>query len=127
MSTRRGQSNNCQNIGDTSSVLVANGSEATSVAMSDIKFECTLMDSHMSVVDGEGTARYIKTTNAASNILTAPLFHPRSPPLADLGTSTFALVFPQRSTNKKMELTAYTGLMLYRVTRTDRLILIMVS
>ncbi|KAG2054885.1 hypothetical protein BDR06DRAFT_1047252 [Suillus hirtellus] len=37
------------------------------VAMSDIKFECTLMDSHMSVVDGEGTARYIKTTNGRNS------------------------------------------------------------
>ncbi|KAG1904447.1 uncharacterized protein F5891DRAFT_1184661 [Suillus fuscotomentosus] len=35
--------------------------------LSDIKFECTLMDSHMSVVDGEGTARYIKTTSGRNS------------------------------------------------------------
>ncbi|KAI0320689.1 hypothetical protein OF83DRAFT_1052649 [Amylostereum chailletii] len=44
-------------------VVVADGSEAISVAMGDIKFDCILMDLHMPVVDGESAARYIKSTN----------------------------------------------------------------
>ncbi|KAK7695966.1 hypothetical protein QCA50_000605 [Cerrena zonata] len=44
-------------------VVVADGSEAISVAMGDIKFDCILMDLHMPILDGEGAARYIKTTN----------------------------------------------------------------
>ncbi|KAF9247347.1 RIM15, signal transduction response regulator [Melanogaster broomeanus] len=44
-------------------VVVANGSEAISVAMGDIKFDCILMDLYMPVLDGESAARYIKTTN----------------------------------------------------------------
>ncbi|KAF9653379.1 hypothetical protein BDM02DRAFT_3087384 [Thelephora ganbajun] len=44
-------------------VVVADGSEAISVAMGDIKFDCILMDLHMPIVDGEGAARYIKSTN----------------------------------------------------------------
>ncbi|GBE79636.1 Serine/threonine-protein kinase cek1 [Sparassis crispa] len=41
-------------------VVVADGSEAISVAMGDIKFDCILMDIHMPILDGEGAARYIK-------------------------------------------------------------------
>ncbi|KAI0307263.1 hypothetical protein B0F90DRAFT_1622303 [Multifurca ochricompacta] len=44
-------------------VVVADGSEAISVALGDIKFDCILMDLHMPVVDGESAARYIKSTN----------------------------------------------------------------
>ncbi|KAH9918224.1 uncharacterized protein BXZ73DRAFT_53086 [Epithele typhae] len=44
-------------------VVVADGSEAISVAMGDIKFDCILMDLHMPILDGEGAARYIKSTN----------------------------------------------------------------
>ncbi|KAL7282326.1 hypothetical protein ACG7TL_003796 [Trametes sanguinea] len=44
-------------------VVVADGSEAISVAMGDIKFDVILMDLHMPILDGEGAARYIKSTN----------------------------------------------------------------
>ncbi|KAF8592615.1 hypothetical protein K439DRAFT_1378858 [Ramaria rubella] len=44
-------------------VLAADGAEAISVALGDIKFDCILMDLHMPVVDGEQAARYIKSTN----------------------------------------------------------------
>ncbi|KAI0030720.1 hypothetical protein K488DRAFT_53668 [Vararia minispora EC-137] len=44
-------------------VVVVDGSEAISVALGDIKFDCILMDLHMPVVDGESAARYIKSTN----------------------------------------------------------------
>ncbi|KAF7793640.1 hypothetical protein EIP86_004755 [Pleurotus ostreatoroseus] len=44
-------------------VVVADGSEAISVAMGDIKFDCILMDLHMPILDGEGAAKYIQTTN----------------------------------------------------------------
>ncbi|KAF8897682.1 hypothetical protein BD779DRAFT_1492082 [Infundibulicybe gibba] len=39
-------------------VVVADGSEAISVAMGDIKFDCILMDLHMPVLDGEGAAQH---------------------------------------------------------------------
>ncbi|EJD01403.1 uncharacterized protein FOMMEDRAFT_147936 [Fomitiporia mediterranea MF3/22] len=44
-------------------VVVADGSEAISVAHGDIKFDCILMDLHMPIVDGESAARLIKSTN----------------------------------------------------------------
>ncbi|KAI0939256.1 hypothetical protein AcV5_000725 [Taiwanofungus camphoratus] len=44
-------------------IVVADGSEAISVAMGDIKFDCILMDLHMPILDGEGAARYIKSTS----------------------------------------------------------------
>jgi len=44
-------------------VLAADGAEAISVALGDIKFDCILMDLHMPVVDGEQAAKYIKSTN----------------------------------------------------------------
>ncbi|EED84670.1 protein kinase response regulator receiver domain-containing protein [Postia placenta Mad-698-R] len=53
-------------------VVVADGSEAISVAMGDIKFDCILMDLHMPILDGEGAARYIKNTsnkNASTPII----------------------------------------------------------
>ncbi|KAG1844112.1 hypothetical protein C8R48DRAFT_780408 [Suillus tomentosus] len=60
--------------------------------LSDIKFECTLMDSHMSVVDGEGTARYIKTTSALGVRLPLPAT-----------SSAFALYWNNLSTSIKEE------------------------
>ncbi|EGO00567.1 hypothetical protein SERLA73DRAFT_71576 [Serpula lacrymans var. lacrymans S7.3] len=45
-------------------VVVADGLEAISVAMGDIKFDCILMDLHMPVLDGESAAQYIKSTNS---------------------------------------------------------------
>jgi len=44
-------------------VLVADGAEAISVALGDIKFDMILMDLNMPNVDGETAARYIKSTN----------------------------------------------------------------
>ncbi|KAG8691696.1 hypothetical protein FRC11_012447 [Ceratobasidium sp. 423] len=50
-------------------VVVGDGSEAISVAMGDIKFDCILMDYQMPSVDGEVAARLIKTTkNKNSNV-----------------------------------------------------------
>ncbi|KAF8759872.1 PAS domain [Rhizoctonia solani] len=50
-------------------VVVADGSEAISVAMGDIKFDCILMDYQMPSVDGEVAARLIKQTkNKNSNV-----------------------------------------------------------
>ncbi|KAL5488012.1 RIM15 [Sanghuangporus weigelae] len=44
-------------------VVTSDGSEAISVAHSDIKFDCILMDLHMPIIDGESAARLIKSTN----------------------------------------------------------------
>ncbi|CAE6458626.1 unnamed protein product [Rhizoctonia solani] len=50
-------------------VVVGDGSEAISVAMGDIKFDCILMDYQMPSVDGEVAARLIKQTkNKNSNV-----------------------------------------------------------
>ncbi|KAF7332017.1 Serine/threonine protein [Mycena kentingensis (nom. inval.)] len=45
-------------------VVVADGSEAISVAMGDIAFDVCIFDRIMPVLDGEGAARYIKSTNS---------------------------------------------------------------
>lgn len=48
-------------------VVVADGTEAISVAMGDIKFDCILMDLYMPALDGESAARFIKLTNNKNN------------------------------------------------------------
>ncbi|EKM59153.1 uncharacterized protein PHACADRAFT_136458 [Phanerochaete carnosa HHB-10118-sp] len=64
-------------------VVVADGSEAISVAMGDIKFDCILMDLHMPILDGEGATRYIKTTNnknASTPIIAVSAYGGSEPP-----------------------------------------------
>ncbi|GJJ07316.1 hypothetical protein Clacol_001517 [Clathrus columnatus] len=48
-------------------ILAADGAEAISIALADIKIDCIFMDLHMPVVDGEEAARYIKSTNNKNN------------------------------------------------------------
>jgi serine/threonine-protein kinase RIM15 len=67
-------------------VVVADGSEAISVAMGDIKFDVILMDLHMPVLDGEGAARYIKNTNSKNTntpIIAVSAYSGSEPPEAN--------------------------------------------
>ncbi|KAI6047447.1 RIM15, signal transduction response regulator [Pisolithus marmoratus] len=48
-------------------VVVADGTEAISVAMGDIKFDCILMDLYMPALDGENAARFIKMTKSKNS------------------------------------------------------------
>ncbi|KIY49356.1 hypothetical protein FISHEDRAFT_41620 [Fistulina hepatica ATCC 64428] len=75
---------------------VADGSEAVSVAMSDIKFDCILMDLHMPVLDGEGASRYIKSTNGRNcqTPVIAVSAYSDVDPTAD-GGSLFAAYLPK--------------------------------
>ncbi|KIL70172.1 hypothetical protein M378DRAFT_67303 [Amanita muscaria Koide BX008] len=72
-------------------IIVSDGSEAISVAMGDIKFDCILMDLHMPVLDGESAARYIKSTNgknACTPIIAVSAYSGTDP--SDVSNSLFA-------------------------------------
>ncbi|TFY60575.1 hypothetical protein EVJ58_g5063 [Rhodofomes roseus] len=74
-------------------VVVADGSEAISVAMGDIKFDCILMDLHMPILDGEGAARYIKNSgnkNAEAPIIAVSAYSATVNDVVDPNNNLFA-------------------------------------
>ncbi|KAH9938258.1 kinase response regulator receiver domain-containing protein [Fomitopsis serialis] len=74
-------------------VVVADGSEAISVAMGDIKFDCILMDLHMPILDGEGAARYIKNSgnkNAEIPIIAVSAYSATASDVVDPSLNLFA-------------------------------------
>jgi len=71
-------------------VVVSDGSQAISVALGDIKFDCILMDLHMPVVDGESAARYIKSTSNKNSSVPIISVSAYSPQAQDTTNSLFA-------------------------------------
>jgi len=45
-------------------IVVADGSEAASVANGDIRFDVIMLDLNMPIIDGEAAAQYIKSTSS---------------------------------------------------------------